>query len=176
MDEEATSIALPEGGNLFLAEIGEASNNDLRVVVVLGRASETAVETEVGPAFPVVTDDGSQAFELIWWDYVAYSVLNESYAIPDDDQTIGTRRFGRKTNSAYLAYVAASTWATDEHPGKLAHWYLNTEWHCLDVVCVGPPELRELTVHEARAKATKLAARGAPFIYEAARSDAPTGK
>ena len=173
MDDEPTSVALPDGGHLFLAEIGEPSNNDLRVVVVLGRASETVVETQVGPAFPVVTDDASRAFALIWWNYVAYAVRNESWAIPGEAQTAGTGRLGRKTASDFLAYVAASTWATDEHPGKLTHWYLNTEWQCLDVVSVEPPELREMTMHEARAEAAKLAARGAPFIYEAARPDAP---
>ena len=170
MDDEPTSIALPEGGHLFLAEIGEPSNNDLRVVVVLGRASETAVETELGPAFPVGTDDTSRAFELIWWNYVAYGVLDERWVTPDDSPIVGTRRFGRKTASAFLAYVAASTWATDEHPGELTHWYLNTEWHCLDVVSVEPPELRELKLQEARGEAAKLAARGGPFIYEAARA------
>jgi hypothetical protein len=174
VDDNSTTIALPEGGYLFLAGMSEPSNNDLRVVVVLGRANETAVETEIGPAFPVVTDDASRAFELIWWNYVAYAVRNESWAIPDEAQVIGASRFGYKTISAFLAYVAASSWATDEHPGKLTHWYLNTEWHCLDVVSVAPPEMRELTMEQARAEAAKLVAQGGDSIYAANRPGAPS--
>ena len=136
---------LREAKNLFVTSIRELSNNDLRLVVVAGKADEVPVETEVGSAFPVRADAECGAFEITWWGYVAYSVRNESYFKPEDEEILGEGAFGTRENSSYRRYIADSTFASDEFPGPLTHWYLYTEWHCIDVVSVDPPEVKELS-------------------------------
>lgn len=137
-------IELDARVTLMVSEIGEPSNNDLRVVVVQAAPLTTTVNTSLGEAHPILPDPSRPAMELTWFDYVAYSVRNESYFRPEEGETVGKGPFGERVGSAYLAYVAATTFAGDAYPGPLRHWYLYTDWHCIDVVSVAPPELRYL--------------------------------
>lgn len=100
--------------------------------------------TELGEAFRVAPDQTSRVFELIWRGYVAYCVRNESYFRPEDGEMIGPDRLQVRSNTAFLAYVAATTFAADDFPGPLTHWALYMDWHCIDVVSVEPPEVRLL--------------------------------
>ena len=143
---DASTLNLQPGQYWFVASIGEPSNNDLRVVVVEGKAQPDPVPSPhpLGAGFPVEPDATCKAYELIWWGYVAYSVRNESYFQQEQGEALGERLFGLRTRSAYLDYLARSTFATADYPGPLSHWFLYAEHHCLDVVSVDPPEVREL--------------------------------
>ncbi|MDQ0462497.1 hypothetical protein QO010_000245 [Caulobacter ginsengisoli] len=144
------SADFPKGRvSLLLEDIGEPAENDLRIVVVEAKPGAPEM-TEVGEARPVKPDETSRRFELIWYCYVAYVVRNESYARVDGE-ALGDDRLQIRTNSAFLAYVAAATLATDDYPGPLTHWSLYTEWQCIDVVSVDPPEIRLLPASEASA-------------------------
>lgn len=138
----------PRHASLWLSDIGEPSINELRLVVVEAKRGYAAVPTEIGAAYPVRPDATSRAFELTWRDYIAYNVINESYIRAGGGGVQGEGHLSIRENSAFLTYVASTTFATDHYPGKLTHWSLDTEWHCIDVVSVGAPELRELTQEE----------------------------
>lgn len=131
-------------GYLLVSMIGEPSNNELCVVVVEAAALETTESTEVADIHPVEPDPSRPAIELRWPRYVAYSVRNESYFQPEAGELIGKSPLGERTASAFLDYVAATTFADEHYPGPLRHWYLYTEWHCIDVVGTAPPLLRYL--------------------------------
>lgn len=128
--------------------IGEPSNNDLRLVLLESKTQSAVLETDFGPAHSVEPDDTSRGFELTWWRYVAYSVRNESYFKSEDVAAFSAGPIGVATNSAYLSYVAATTFATDDYPGPLTHWFVNAEWHCVDIVSDTRPEVRELDTDE----------------------------
>lgn len=132
--------------SLFVASIGEVSNNDLQIVVVEGMAAEQPTETLLGPALAV--KPVGRAFELTWWGYVAYGVRNESYFKRETSEEASAGPFGEREGSAYLRYVSESTFASDDYPGPLRHWFLYTEWHCIDVVATDPPKVREITTDE----------------------------
>lgn len=135
--------------SLLLVDIGEAGTNDLRLNVLEARPGPDLFETEVGLATPIRPDENSRGYELTWYGYVAYSVRNESYfrAEAEEPEAKLDRLVVRK-RSAYMDYLAAATIATNDYPGELTHWSLYTEWHCIDVVSVEPPELRELSKSE----------------------------
>lgn len=135
-----TATELPFARSLFVASLSEVSNNDLRVIVVEGVVAEVTVETPLGEAFPVRPE--GRAFEITWWDYVAYSVVAESWAKPDHAGP--SVRFGERKDSAYLRYILDSTWAQTDWPGPLSHWFIHTEFHSISVVSSNPPEIREL--------------------------------
>lgn len=136
---------LSRDSSLLLVKIGEPSSNDLRLILVEAKPQSTVVVTELGLANPIEPDQTSRGFELTWWRYVAYSVRNESYFSREDGADFSPGLIGTATNSAYLAYVRATTFASNDYPGPLTHWFVNTEWHCVDVISDTPPEIRELT-------------------------------
>jgi len=139
--------SLPRLDNVVVASISEISNNDLRVVVVESRRGHQPIETEVGPAFPVKPDETCRAFMITWWDYVAYAVRNESYFRQEEGEP-DYQPLGVRTKSAFLRYVAQTTFASDDYPGPLAHWVLYTGWHCIDVVSNFAPEVEEIPYAE----------------------------
>ncbi len=76
---------------LFLSEIQELSQNGLRLVVSEGMSVGEEEPVQVGGTSILggtlieVTDE-SNTFELIWNEYVVYSVLTESYANGEDEE------------------------------------------------------------------------------------------
>jgi len=127
----------------MLVAIGEPRNNDLRVVVMEMRAQAEAEMTMVGLAHPVGPDETCRVFELNWHAYVAYAVRNESYFRAEDGASL-VSALKTRANSAFLKYVASTTFATNDFPGPLTHWSIYTEWQCIDVVGVDAPDVREL--------------------------------
>ena len=143
MGSHDVKLDVAAGCSLWLADIGEPSNNELRVVVLEARPAPQPEQTLLGKAYPVRPDEKSRGFELIWDGYVAYSVRNESYFLREGGETLG-HDLHKRTDSAFLNYVKTTTFATDDHPGPLTHWSLYTDWHCIDVVSAEPPQVRRL--------------------------------
>jgi hypothetical protein len=143
--------SLPSDVSLWMCAIDEPRTNDLRVVVLEGKPGPEPVETDFGPATPIRPDAISRAYEIVWSQYVAYNVRNESYFRSEPGEVLSGQPLAVRTASAYLAYVQASTFATDDYPGVLTHWRLYLEWHCIDVVSVDPPDIRLMTAEETAA-------------------------
>lgn len=135
--------------DLFMIDISEPRDNDLRVVVVVaddpgpfaphdlgGGLIFEAREIKGGPASPV--------YEILWLDYVAYAVRNERFTTLAPGEDPKPDRLFTVTASPFLDYVAAATFATDDFPGPLTQWSLITQNHCLDVVSTEPPQVRRL--------------------------------
>lgn len=139
-------MAFPAGRtDLYLTEIGEPSDNVLRVVVLEARDRGEVVETEVGPARRMAFGSTSRAFELIWESYVAYAVRDESHARLEDGEARSGDSLYTRDRSAFLDYVRRATSATDAH---VTHWTLDTLNHSLDVVAVEGPSVRVMARSE----------------------------
>lgn len=148
MEKEAAPSIRTEH-SLLLVDIREPRNNDLRLTIIEALPGPELVETQLGPATPIRPAQTSRGFEITWYMYVAYAVRNESYFRREDGEPLmSTERIEVKKKTAFLDYVAATTIATDDHPGPLTHWAIYTEWHCIDVVGVDPPEVRQLSPSE----------------------------
>lgn len=139
----------PEGNmNLYLTEIGELSDNRLRIVVaegILGQPSPIKFDdVDLGVGRPIEMTSESRHFELSWDDYVAYAVRNESFwkAEPQEPQMIN--QLHRRFDSAFLEFVSTTTFADDDYPGPLQHWALSTLTHCVDVVSIQPPRVQQV--------------------------------
>lgn len=108
----------------FLQHIGEPQENGLRLL--LEEASPRSGPTESrrigGVAITglrsVEPDGKSRRFELCWSPYVAYAVTNESYATADKGAVYQGELVRIYTRSAYLDFVAASTFATSDYPDR----------------------------------------------------------
>jgi hypothetical protein len=81
--------------HIFLAKLGTGPSLDLRIFVVEARVQDELVSVGAGDrdldaifaeAHPIMTKEGYDAFTIIFESYVCFSVRNETYAIPEDDE------------------------------------------------------------------------------------------
>lgn len=145
-------LQMPTEHSLWVVEYREASDADfgLTITLIEAKTSVDTVDTEVGPAHPVRPEADSAVFSVRWDDYVAMLVTNESFALPEPGSAVGYG-LGTKVNSRFRQYIAATTFADDDYPGPLTHWYLNTEWHCFDILSATTPQVRRLPAEETEA-------------------------
>jgi len=154
MENDQTLSSFPSGSrNLYMTEIGEPFDNQLRIIIREGRLGEPTVIDDpffnVDNVRPIEVTDKSPAWELYWSNYVAYVVRNESYWAREEGEPDFSGHLSRRFDSAFFRYISSTTFATDDYPGPLEHWALTTLNHCLDVISTEPPEIRSLSAAEA---------------------------
>jgi hypothetical protein len=132
---------------LFLTEIQELGGNRLRIVVHEGKPTGASKTITVGGSAirdctSIEITAESAAFEFVWPHYVAYAVLNESYASPPNaEQSFKGRRFRIYEKSYFRDYLSRSTFATDEYPGPLLHFEICCEDQIVNVVSTVSPTI-----------------------------------
>jgi hypothetical protein len=134
---------------LFLREIAEPRQNCLRLLVE--EASVMPEEVTVKFAGAEITNchfvkstANSRLFEIIWDNYVVYSVANESYSTRNESEEF-TRRYARLYGkSHFLDYISRATLACKEYPGPLHHIQLVCECHIIDVVSTKFPQVSQV--------------------------------
>lgn len=122
----------PVEGSRLVFQIAEAAPmGDPHVTVVGIKGVET-----------ISTPRKAKRYTFTFEDFVAYSVTSEMYAQEGKDEIFEGRRVRIYSQSAFLTFVSATTWATDDFPGPLHHYQVNTLDHSIDVVTANPPRLR----------------------------------
>lgn len=134
---------------LYLRSIDEPEENSLRLVLEEARSSDEAESVGIcgvslGPAHRIVHDGTCRVFEVVWDRYISYAVTNESYQIRADPTSFSGGRVRRYTRSAFLEYVARTTFASDDYPGKLEHIGVMCLSHGIDVISPDAPRVRLL--------------------------------
>lgn len=132
---------------LHLADIGEPEVNVLRIVVDEAKASnDTDVEIPDTPFLgkPIVSDETCRRYEIIFPSYVAYAVLNESFAKVDDYEQHTGRYFRLYSKSHFLDFLSVATFASDDYPGKSIHYEIACLDHIVDVISSDEPDIREM--------------------------------
>lgn len=143
------AMNFPEGHlDLYVTDIGEPSDNSLRIVVTEGLPGEleplNIAGVDFGEGRAIQIKNESRHFELIWNNYVAYVVRNESYWKAEPLEPPMVDQLERRFNSAFLEFVSKTTFADDDYPGPLQHWALTALNHCIDVVSAEPPRVHKL--------------------------------
>ena len=125
--------------SLFLLDLRESENNSLLLVV--GESSLAPPEVDDPPPVPgarrVAHPRDGRVFEIVWESYVAYSVVNESFATYSDEPEREGRLLVRFTGSRFLDYISARTWDDERAPRR--HWQINCENHAIDIVSTEEP-------------------------------------
>ncbi len=136
---------------LFVREISEPAENVLRLVLQEAEARPETVSQKIGGTVienlrRVEPTERSRIFELTWKQYIAYSVTNESFALPDDDSSVRTsgRLFRTYSKSHFLNFVLRSTVASEQYPGPFKHFCVVSEMHVIDIVSTQLPDIRVL--------------------------------
>ena len=135
---------------LYLREIGEPRDNQLRVVVEeAGTDPSPESRAIAGAAFTelhvIESDENSRLFEIIWEDYIAYDVMNESYARVDDYDVVQSGKLMKiYSRSHFLDYLVRASIASEDYPGPFIHYGLICLNHVIDVAGPNPPTINLL--------------------------------
>ena len=135
--------------SLFLADLREMGRNSLHIVIAEGLPAGPPRSIELGGTtipncIPIETTGESRFFEIVWRNYLGYTVLNESYAsVSAEDHCEGTR-FRVYSKSRFIDYMHRATFASDEHPGPTRHYCVACEDHILHVLSVEAPAVQRV--------------------------------
>lgn len=130
-DMETVGSGLDACRFVFLSDINELDHNGLRLIVSERVPTDIVERVHVGEVAlaegtRIAIASSSRHFELVWKQYLAYSVLNESYASVWQEEDIG-ERFRVFSRSRFLDYFASVSFASDGHPGRTTHYGVHCE-------------------------------------------------
>ena len=138
---------------LDMIEIQETYKDSLRIVIaesgVSDEAPKISPEEEPNDALrkilneskPIEITDNSAHYEIIFDNYIAYAVTNESYAGGIDEKFEG--KLARiYSESAFLNYIGQGTFATEEYPGPFVHYGFVCLNQIVDIVSEQPPTVK----------------------------------
>jgi hypothetical protein len=134
---------------LFLIDLREGSHNSLHVKVAEGRTvgspkSIKVANTEISDCTAIEITDESRVFAIVWKSYVGYSVLNESYATPSDEERGEGNRFRLYSKSRFIQFMSDATFACDEYPGPTRHYCVGCEDQIVHVLSADAPTVRRV--------------------------------
>lgn len=103
---------------------------------------------------PISPDGNFLCFTIVFKNYLAVSIINESY--DDGDGENSTEWLADKTHkllasydkSHFREYVSAVTFATADFPGPQRHFEINCLDHILNVICQDDPIITISTFDE----------------------------
>ena len=130
---------------LYLTGISEPEDNALRLRIEEGRVPEVEEGSDGMIGRPIVADARSAAYQVLFPDYVAYAVVNESFDRPSESDEAFTGRLVRRyTRSRFLDFIAAGTSASASYPGRFTHYEFCCLNHLVSVAAVSPPQVTRL--------------------------------
>jgi hypothetical protein len=134
---------------LYLTRICEPEDNVLKLMIAEAKVSGSREDIRIGSlelkdTAPIVVTEESSIYEIIFDQYIAYSVRNESYTQTDEEEEFEGRLACMYTKSKFLDYVRASAFASDDYPGTFKHYGFNCLNHIVDIVSTSPPKIVEL--------------------------------
>lgn len=129
---------------IYLGEIGEPEDNVLRFTIEEAGVSEdeTSIQisgSELSELRSIEVTDKSCIYEVIFDNYISYSVLNESYCGVDEYEEYDGRLFCVYKKSHYLNYLSKASLATSGYPGTFKHYGFNCLNHIVDVISTEDP-------------------------------------
>ncbi len=120
---------------LYLDKISEENELELRIYVNEAVSDSSQCETVEGieGCFPIITNETCARYELVFENYVGYSVRNESYTSMDSKEKFKGNLFRLYTNSRFLDYIRSSSIAPDVLATRLKHYEIVCLSHVIDV-------------------------------------------
>ena len=139
---------------LEMIEIQETYKDILRIVIAEAGVSESGPQlTEesepnetlrsiLNESKAIEVGDDSQVYEILFEDYIAYAVTNESYAGGEFKEEYRGRLVRVYSNSAFLNYIKQGTIASSDYPGEFKHYGFCCLNQIVDVVSQDPPVIK----------------------------------
>lgn len=120
---------------LYLDKIIEENELELRIYVneAVPDTSQSENIEGIEGCIPVITNETCARYELVFENYVGYSVRNESYTSMDSKEKYMGNLFRLYTNSRFLDYIQSTCIAPDILAPRLKHYEIVCLSHIIDV-------------------------------------------
>ena len=121
--------------------IAEAGESDAAPQISSKEEPNEALRKILNASKSIEATDSSARYEIVFDDYIAYTVTNESYAGGIAEKFEG--RLARVySESAFLNYISQGTFATAEYPGPFVHYGFCCLNQIIDIVSERPPTVK----------------------------------
>jgi hypothetical protein len=155
-DEDWRDVAsqIDECRYLYMRGLHEPRDNTIRFLVEeAGLQASRPVHEDAAPgsiaalfkdAQPIESDSSSRLFEIVYEEYISYTVSNESYSKYPESPEVFTGNLFRIYSWSYLLEITRkTTYAGDEHPGPgpLEHHQIPCLNHVIDVITTRSPRM-----------------------------------
>ncbi len=135
---------------LYLDKLVE--RNDLELEVWINEARVSQSERDIlqnASAYgAIVTDEFCKRYKILFDNYIAFSVVNESFENPSDDQEFIGNLFRTYSKSGFLDYVLTSVTvghAEEVFDSEIQHFEVNCLNHIINIATCKLPLIEELT-------------------------------
>lgn len=139
---------------LYLRGLHEPRDNKIRFLVEEAGVQTTrpvqegsvlaSVAALLQDAQPIESDSSSRLFEIVYDEYISYTISNESYSKFPQLPEVFTGNLFRIFSWSYLLEMTRKTsYAGDDHPGPgpLEHHEIPCLNHVIDVITTRPPTI-----------------------------------
>jgi hypothetical protein len=134
--------------DILAIDLFEPEENTLQFTLIIGLVTKTPVDVlidgeKISKTYRIYFDGNNDKYKVYFDSYICYNVINESY-----EQLGGASYVGNKirvyTESNFLVYVKADTFATKDYPGEFKHYSFITGNHIINVASVEEPIIEKI--------------------------------
>jgi hypothetical protein len=107
-----------------------------------GNVALDSIAALLPDARPIESEASSRLFEIVYDEYISYTVSNETYGRYPEPPEVFTGKLFRIFSWSYLLEMTRMTsYASDDHPGPgpLEHHEIACLNHVIDVITTRPP-------------------------------------
>ena len=131
---------------IYLGELVEPEDNCLAFKIQEASVSENEETldisgTEIRGFSAIEVTENSNIYQVVFPSYIAYSIRDESFALPDDYEAFEGRLVCIYSKSHSLDYISKSTFASEDHPGPYLNYGFNCLNHIIDAVSSEAPSI-----------------------------------
>ncbi len=134
--------------DVLATDFFEPEENSIQFTLIIGLKSEKPEDVfidgkKISQPYRIYFDGENNKYRVYFETYICYSIINESY-----EQLGGKSFIGDKiriyTDSNFLNYVKADTFASPVYPGEFKHYAFVTGNHIINVASVEEPTIEKL--------------------------------
>lgn len=127
--------------NIFITKIFEPEENSLEFELVIGKVTEKGVfgKNNGSEHRQIYFDETCIRYKVYFETYISYAVLNESFEKLDGIFTGDKIRIYSESN--FLNYLKADTFASSEYPGEFNHYAFISLNHIINIAAEEKPTI-----------------------------------
>ncbi len=134
---------------LYLTEIGEPEENELRLLIEEGQVTGPIKNVQVGKVeiegcSEIKITEDSCVYEVHFESYIGYSVLNESFTSGDDSENYEGHLFRIYSRSHFIDYLKKASFADDDYPGTYKHYGFVCSNHIVHIASIKEPNIKQI--------------------------------
>ena len=134
---------------LYLDKLTEINDLNLKLWINEARVRQDGVDAQQNATAygAIVTDEFCERYIILFDDYIAVSILNESFENPSDDQVFIGNLFRTYSKSTFLDYLLASAavgHAEEVFDSEIRHYEVNCLNHIINIGTCKLPLIQEV--------------------------------